>query len=107
MLSSVRKASPSVPRKRDEANRKDAAINPWCPECSLQFWSSGFKRRLGKGPGESDDIHGTDWLPHLEQIDSMNLQSGREARERKGFGRVCKITSGLEKPDLDSLTVPV
>lgn len=89
-------------------NRKDAAINPWCPECSLQFWSSGFKRRLGKGPGENDDhIHGKNWLLYLEQIDSMNLQNGREARERKSFSRVFKIPNGLEKADLDSLAVPV
>lgn len=79
----MRKASPSVPRKGDEANRKDAVINPWGLECSLQFWSSGLKRRLGKGPGESDkDVHGTNWSPYLEWIDSMNLQPVREAREK-------------------------
>lgn len=108
MLSSIRKASPPVPRTGDEANWKDATINPWCPECSLQLWSSGFKRRLGKGPGESgNDIQSTNWLPYLEQIASMNLQPGREARKRKSFDGVCKIPNGLEKADLDSLSAPV
>jgi len=74
----------------------------------LQFWTSGFKRRLGKGPRESDNnIHGANWFPYLEQMDSMNLQSGREARERRSFGRFCKIPNSLENTDLGSLALPV
>lgn len=57
-------------------------------ECSLQFRSSGFKR-LGKGPGESDNnIHSANWLLYLEQIESMNCQSERKARERALVGSV-------------------